>query len=175
MVTLSLSGQTSAFRSMSSSQTFFIAQSHHLSNVFSSFSFVAAWPPRCVSLSSPSPPNPPDATTRQRQLFSFPHMMENKEAERAANQRSWPFCLGGAIFGGHALFISSHFFLELTVHSHHSSIHNVADNCIVWAGAKFGVLINRALTPALLVLAVWFVCVTRRSRLPPAPPTMVCN
>lgn len=35
------------------------------------------------------------------------------------------------------------------VHSHHWSIHNVADNCIVWAEAKFRVLINRALTPAL--------------------------
>lgn len=50
MVTQFLSGQTSAFRSMSTSQTFFIVQYGHLSNVFSSFSFVVSQPPRCVSL-----------------------------------------------------------------------------------------------------------------------------
>lgn len=79
-------------------------------------------------------------------------------------------CFSDIVLGAHFLFV--HLFNEFMVHSHHLSIHNVADNCIVWAEAKFRVLINRALTPALVVLAVWFV-VTRRRRLPRAPPTIV--
>lgn len=45
-------------------------------------------------------------------------------------------------------------FIEFLIHSHDLSIHNPADNGIVRAVTKFGVLINRALTPDPAVRAI---------------------
>lgn len=107
IVTLSLSGQTSAFRSTSPSQTFFIVQSRHLSNVCSSFSFVVSQPPRCVSLFPLCPLLIHQMPQQGRDSCFCSFTWWKKEAERAVNQRSWPFCVGGAIFGGDALFYFS--------------------------------------------------------------------